>query len=194
MNTDEFRTRPRGAFFAIALILAGTLLFLDNLRLTDRELAILTRWVEAGAPEGDPSDLPPPPQFTDGWQLGQPDYVFQLAEPFYICVFCFFGGQFSLDRLVRLGKLLHQFRADGEEIAARELEDLANVAKTCAHHFRLVTELLVIHVNFLHRLHPGIFRGRVIAFVRGFEPIVNAADEWRNELHLRFGGTHRLGQ
>ena len=58
--------------------------FLDNLRLTDRELAILTRWVEAGAPEGDPADLPPPPQFTDGWQLGQPDYVFQLAEPFSI--------------------------------------------------------------------------------------------------------------
>ncbi len=93
---------------------------------------------------------------------------------------------------MRFGKLLHQFWADGEEIAAHELEDLANVPKTCAHHFRLVTELLVIHVNFPHRLHPGIFCARVIAFVRGLEPIVNAADEWRNELHPRFGGPHRL--
>src|SRR5262249_58980948 len=56
--------------------------FLDNLRLSDRELAILARWVDAGAPEGDPADLPAPPRFTDGWQLGQPDYVFPVAEPF----------------------------------------------------------------------------------------------------------------
>jgi len=58
--------------------------FLDNLRLSNRELAILARWAEAGALEGDRADLPPPPQFADGWQLGQPDYVFQVAEPLTI--------------------------------------------------------------------------------------------------------------
>ncbi len=58
--------------------------FLDNLRLSDRELAILARWAEAGAPEGDQADLPRPPQFADGWQLGQPDYVFKVAEPLAI--------------------------------------------------------------------------------------------------------------
>jgi hypothetical protein len=62
----------------------GAGVFLDNLRLTDRELQVLARWVEDGAPEGDPADLPPPPRFTDGWQLGEPDYVFQIAEPFAI--------------------------------------------------------------------------------------------------------------
>src|SRR4051794_12884262 len=62
----------------------GAGVFLDNLRLTDRELAVLARWVEAGAPEGDPADLPTPPRFTDGWQLGTPDYVFRIAEPFAI--------------------------------------------------------------------------------------------------------------
>jgi hypothetical protein len=62
----------------------GDGVFLDNLRLTDRELQLLERWVAAGAPEGDPADLPPRPQFTDGWQLGRPDYVFELAEPFAI--------------------------------------------------------------------------------------------------------------
>jgi thiol-disulfide isomerase/thioredoxin len=55
--------------------------FLDTLRLTDHELALLARWAEAGAPEGDPADLPPAPQFTEGWQLGRPDYVFQIATP-----------------------------------------------------------------------------------------------------------------
>ena len=62
----------------------GAGVFLDNHRLTDREIDILKRWAEAGAPEGDPADLPPRPQFTEGWQLGQPDYVFQIAEPFAI--------------------------------------------------------------------------------------------------------------
>jgi peroxiredoxin len=62
----------------------GAGVFLDNLRLTDRELAILARWAETGAPEGDPADLPPPPRFTDGWQLGEPDYVYRIAEPFAI--------------------------------------------------------------------------------------------------------------
>jgi hypothetical protein len=63
---------------------AGSGVFLDTLRLNDRELAILARWAEAGAPEGNPADLAPPPRFTDGWQLGQPDYVFRIAEPFAI--------------------------------------------------------------------------------------------------------------
>ncbi len=62
----------------------GSGVFLDNHRLTDRELAILARWAETGAPEGDAADLPPAPRFTDGWQLGEPDYVFQVAEPFPI--------------------------------------------------------------------------------------------------------------
>jgi len=46
-------------------------------RLTPDEVALLGRWVEAGAPEGDPHDLPPPRDFVDpqGWQLGDPSLV-----------------------------------------------------------------------------------------------------------------------
>ena len=51
-------------------------------RLTDAEIAILGRWAEQGAPEGDPADLPPVPAFTDGWQLGEPDLVVQMSEPY----------------------------------------------------------------------------------------------------------------
>jgi thiol-disulfide isomerase/thioredoxin len=59
-------------------------IFLDALRLTDRELALLARWAAAGAPQGDPADLPPFPQFAEDWQLGQPDYNFQIATPLEI--------------------------------------------------------------------------------------------------------------
>ena len=51
-------------------------------RLTDAEIATLARWADAGAPEGDPSALPPPPVFEDDWQLGPPDLVVTPPEAF----------------------------------------------------------------------------------------------------------------
>jgi hypothetical protein len=54
--------------------------FANDPRLTDQEIATLSRWTDAGAPQGDPKDLPPPPKFTEGWQLGQPDFIVELPE------------------------------------------------------------------------------------------------------------------
>ena len=66
--------RPREGF--------GT--FHDEARLTRQELATLAAWANAGAPEGDPADRPPLPTFPEGWQLGKPDLVLTLPEPFLI--------------------------------------------------------------------------------------------------------------
>ena len=38
----------------------------------------------AGAPEGDPSDLPAPPQYAEGWTIGQPDAVLSMQEDYPI--------------------------------------------------------------------------------------------------------------
>lgn len=53
-------------------------------RLSETEIALLQKWVETGAVEGDPKDLPPQPKFTDGWQLGQPDLIVKLPKPFEV--------------------------------------------------------------------------------------------------------------
>jgi peroxiredoxin len=58
--------------------------FLNERRLSERELALLSEWAEAGAPEGEAADLPPPPQFTEGWQYGEPDLVVKMEEPFEV--------------------------------------------------------------------------------------------------------------
>jgi hypothetical protein len=58
--------------------------FHDERRLTPTQLKTLAAWAKAGAPEGDPADLPPAPQFTDGWQLGTPDLVIKMPEAFKI--------------------------------------------------------------------------------------------------------------
>jgi len=58
--------------------------FSNERRLTDAEKATIVRWVDAGAPEGNPSDLPPAPRYADGWRIGQPDVVLQMQEDYPI--------------------------------------------------------------------------------------------------------------
>ncbi len=47
-------------------------------RLTDEEIARIGRWVEQGAPEGDPKALPNQPQYGDGGLLGRPDLIVKM--------------------------------------------------------------------------------------------------------------------
>ena len=54
--------------------------FKNDMRLVQDEIDTITRWVDAGAPQGAPSDLPELPTFTDGWQLGEPDLIVTLNE------------------------------------------------------------------------------------------------------------------
>jgi hypothetical protein len=61
---------------------AGT--FSNERRLTPREKDLLERWAAAGAPEGEPKDLPPSPAFTEGWRIGKPDVVFEMQEDYAV--------------------------------------------------------------------------------------------------------------
>lgn len=58
--------------------------FADARRLTTDEIETIRRWVEAGAPEGDPSATPEPPEWPGGWQLGVPDLVIEMPRPFAV--------------------------------------------------------------------------------------------------------------
>jgi len=56
--------------------------FAGQRRLTDGQIETIRQWEQQGALEGSPADLPPLPQFTEGWQLGEPDLVIKLARPY----------------------------------------------------------------------------------------------------------------
>jgi len=58
--------------------------FRNDLRLSDREIDTIVKWVDGGAREGDPSALPALPKFPEGWQIGKPDAVFEMTEDFEI--------------------------------------------------------------------------------------------------------------
>ena len=52
--------------------------------LTDRDIALIGRWVSQGARRGDPAREPRPPAFPKGSQLGKPDLVVRMPKPFHI--------------------------------------------------------------------------------------------------------------
>jgi len=64
-------TEPRGVFS-------------NDRRLTEADKETLINWADAGAPEGNPTDLPPAPKFVEGWQIGKPDVVLTMPQAFNV--------------------------------------------------------------------------------------------------------------
>jgi hypothetical protein len=58
--------------------------FSNDASLSETEIATIKAWVDAGAPEGSPRDLPPAPVFTEGWRLGRPDIVIDIGQDFRV--------------------------------------------------------------------------------------------------------------
>ena len=64
--------------------------------LDEHAVDLIERWVAGGALEGAPADLPAAPTFPDGWQLGQPDLVVSMNEPYVVAA----GGRDVLRNFV----------------------------------------------------------------------------------------------
>lgn len=59
--------------------------FSNDCRLSEDEIRMINQWVDAGAPQGNPEELPEPVQYTDGWQIGEPDMVVAMSKrPFRV--------------------------------------------------------------------------------------------------------------
>jgi peroxiredoxin len=54
--------------------------FKNDPRLTDAERELLRNWVANGMPEGNPEDLPPSPEFIEGWRIPQPDQILAMRD------------------------------------------------------------------------------------------------------------------
>ncbi|MGA2847037.1 MAG: cytochrome c [Candidatus Acidiferrales bacterium] len=55
--------------------------FSNDPSLTQEEIQKLAAWAEANAPAGDPKDAPLPRQWTDGWNIPQPDVIVKMPTP-----------------------------------------------------------------------------------------------------------------
>ena len=62
----------------------GITKFKEDPSLTDDEIATIVKWVDGGAPAGNPSEMPKARQFADvdKWHIGKPDMVVSLPKPY----------------------------------------------------------------------------------------------------------------
>jgi hypothetical protein len=58
--------------------------FSNDRSLSQKEIDTLAAWADAGAPQGDPKDLPAPVKFVEGWRIPKPDVVFEMPRDFEI--------------------------------------------------------------------------------------------------------------
>jgi len=58
--------------------------FANDRSLTPEERATILAWIEQGAPEGDPAEMPEPKDWTEGWLIGEPDVVIEMPKPYTV--------------------------------------------------------------------------------------------------------------
>ena len=56
--------------------------FKNDPSLSAEEIAMVARWVDSGAPRGNPADMPPPREYLDRteWAIGEPDLIVEGPE------------------------------------------------------------------------------------------------------------------
>src|SRR5436190_3576515 len=105
-----------------------------------------------------------------------------------------FHAQAARDLALGLFHLLQEVGADREQVAAGEADDLVHLAKTGPHDLGLVTELLEVVVNPGDRRNARVFLGGDVAAPLLLVPVVDPADERRDQRHASLGAGHGLGK
>jgi hypothetical protein len=86
--------------------------FANDPSLTQNEIDLISDWVQAKAPAGNPSDGPKPLTFVEGWAVGDPDIVFRMPKPYRVpaagtveYTYVVIPTGFQEDRWVRLAEV-----------------------------------------------------------------------------------------
>ncbi len=58
--------------------------FSNDRRLSDGEKQLIMQWTATGTSQGQGKDLPPAPAFSEGWEIGTPDAVITMPEPYVV--------------------------------------------------------------------------------------------------------------
>jgi len=58
--------------------------FSNDRTMPQKDIDTIIAWVNAGAPEGNPKDLPKPIQFVEGWNIGKPDLAVTMPSKYEV--------------------------------------------------------------------------------------------------------------
>ncbi|HEX6897150.1 MAG TPA: cytochrome c, partial [Bryobacteraceae bacterium] len=58
--------------------------FANNRSLSEADIRTISAWADVGAPSGDLAAAPAPVHFSEGWQIGKPDVIFEMPKEFHV--------------------------------------------------------------------------------------------------------------
>ena len=157
--------------------------FANDARLSDEEKSLIHQWVAAGAPEGDRKDLPPPKQFAEGWQIGQPDQIVYMSDkPFNVPAkgevryqFFVVDPGFTEDKWIKAAEC----RPGNRSVVHHIIVGMAD-------NFRQRKETAGVHSEFLTATAPG---ARPLSLTDGKAKLVPAGSKLVFQMHYTPNGT-----
>jgi len=91
LNYDDVRKRAesiarvtQSRYMPPWLPVKGFAEFAHERLLTDEQIGMIQQWVAEGKKEGRPEDIPTPPRWTEGWQLGAPDLIARMPQDYKV--------------------------------------------------------------------------------------------------------------
>lgn len=86
--------------------------FANDRSLPQHDIDTLVAWVKAGAPEGDPKEMPAAPEYLDGWNIPKPDLVLQMPAAYSVPAtgtidyqYVLIPGKFEKDTWVQMAEV-----------------------------------------------------------------------------------------
>ncbi|HEY3835966.1 MAG TPA: thiol-disulfide isomerase [Bryobacteraceae bacterium] len=80
--------------------------------LTKNDIDTVVRWVDSGAPEGNPKDAPVPVKFLEGWNIEKPDMVLEMPADYHVPAkgtiayqYILIKGNFTEDKWVTMAEV-----------------------------------------------------------------------------------------
>jgi hypothetical protein len=61
--------------------------YVNDRSLSDDEVKTIVEWADAGAPQGDPADLPATVEWPKGWTIGEPDLILKTDRPYRVSAY-----------------------------------------------------------------------------------------------------------
>jgi Flp pilus assembly protein TadD len=140
--------------------------FADVRRLSYSDLALLKRWTSTGMASGDLKTAPAPPHYDATWQLGKPDLVLHVTQPFTLPA----GGTDVFRNLILPYPLkeTHYIRA---------MEIRPGVPQVVHH-----ANVLVDRTGSLRRQHPADWQSGL----PGMELLVDSGNKFDPDSHFLF--------
>ncbi len=107
--------------------------FANDRSLSESDIHVITSWIAAGAPPGDPKDKPTPAHWVEGWTIGHPEVIFQTPAAFNVPAsgvvpyqYVIVPTHFARDTWVRLAEVRPGDRAHTHHIVVSVREPGSN--------------------------------------------------------------------